>query len=74
MNYFRKELGGKCRICGYSKCMAALHFHHKKGCEKKFHISQKVGFMKIDNLKKEIDKCILLCSNCHAELTWPNKK
>lgn len=60
-------LGGKCKICGYEKCKTALHFHHLDPKEKAFGISSKAswGFEKI---KSELDKCILLCSNCHAEI------
>lgn len=60
-----QEAGGKCTKCGYSKSVAALHFHHKK--EKSFGISAS-GFTRgIDILRKEIKKCVLLCANCHAE-------
>jgi hypothetical protein len=60
-------LGGKCKICGYNKCNAALQFHHKNPAEKDFTISMATswGFEKI---KSELDKCVLLCANCHAEV------
>jgi len=61
--------GGKCEICGYNKCMAVLVFHHRDEKKKSFNISQKVG-QKLSNLKKEADKCMLLCANCHRELHW----
>ena len=59
-------LGGKCWVCGYSKSMRALVFHHKDPNEKKFSIggSQEIRWEK---LVKELDKCVLLCANCHAE-------
>ena len=59
-------MGGKCQTCGYDKSINALHFHHKNPNEKKFQISGKS--ISFDKLKKEADKCILLCSNCHHEL------
>lgn len=60
-------LGGKCSSCGYSKCSAALEFHHLDSKEKdKNYNSFKTLFN--DRLKKELDKCILLCSNCHREI------
>lgn len=58
--------GGKCQICGYNKCMRALEFHHKDPTQKDFGISRQLN-RNIDDLKAEVDKCILLCSNCHAE-------
>lgn len=59
--------GGKCEICGYDKCIDALEFHHTNPFEKEFGISN--GDIKsLDKLKKEADKCILVCANCHREL------
>ncbi len=58
--------GGKCEICGYDKCPSALHFHHKDSNEKDFAISGKS--YSFERLKKEVDKCILVCSNCHSEI------
>ena len=63
VNYF----GGKCQICGYDKCMNALSFHHINPDEKEYSPSYVVGRWKWERAKKELDKCILLCLNCHAE-------
>jgi len=57
--------GGRCMRCGYNKCVAALHFHHRNPNEKDFGISAKTK--SFDVMKLEVDKCDLLCSNCHAE-------
>lgn len=61
--------GGKCIKCGYDECIAALEFHHKNKEEKEFTISkyQNLSWIRI---KKELDKCDLLCSNCHKELHY----
>lgn len=59
--------GGKCERCGYNKCMRALEFHHLNPQEKDFGISVNLS-RTIDELRAEVDKCILLCSNCHAEV------
>lgn len=70
--------GGKCQECGYNKCMRALHFHHVDPSLKEFGIFEsRPGFKKTRNwdlLKIEIDKCILLCGNCHMELHDKDEK
>ena len=55
-------MGGCCQICGYNKCEAALHFHHLNPHEKDFTISSKSNW---EDIVDELDKCILLCANCH---------
>lgn len=57
--------GGKCEKCGYDKSSWALDFHHKDPEQKSFSISK--GKKSFETLKPEIDKCELLCKNCHAE-------
>ena len=57
--------GSKCEMCGYDRCIEALEFHHSDPDKKDFSISTKIfGFEK---MKKEVDKCLLLCSICHRE-------
>lgn len=58
--------GGKCEKCGYNKCVKALTFHHLDPKEKDFTISGKSW--SVERLKKEVDKCIMVCSNCHIEI------
>ena len=61
--------GGKCELCNYDKNISALEFHHLNPEEKDFTISgYKCGW---EVLKKELDKCILVCSNCHREIHNP---
>ena len=60
--------GGKCEICGYNKCISALEFHHKDPQEKDFAIGAKGYTRSIEKNKKEVDKCILVCANCHREI------
>lgn len=60
--------GGKCKSCSYSKCQASLDFHHRNPDEKEFAICKKYGCCKLsERIKKELDKCDLLCANCHRE-------
>ncbi len=60
--------GGKCEICGYSKCVQALEFHHLDPNEKEFGIGQDGETRSWERTKRELDKCILVCSNCHREI------
>lgn len=59
--------GGQCQTCGYKKCLAALDFHHINPKEKDFVISRKKHRSDWSLIKKELDKCELLCANCHRE-------
>lgn len=62
-----KYKGGKCLSCGYSKYLGALEFHHLNPLEKEFALS-KTRSQSWSRIKPELDKCILLCSNCHKEI------
>ncbi len=64
-----EQKGGACILCGYNKCTAALEFHHVDPTEKEFQINKRWGNSR-ESLQKEIDKCVLLCSNCHRETHW----
>lgn len=59
--------GGECEFCGYSKCVDALEFHHRNPKEKDFHMAQASTRNFTESIMKELDKCSLLCSNCHKE-------
>jgi 5-methylcytosine-specific restriction endonuclease McrA len=61
-------LGGKCQKCGYATCLDALEFHHVDESCKDFGISSKGYTRSWDCVKRELDKCTLLCANCHREL------
>ena len=59
--------GGKCEICGYNKPFVSCYdFHHRNPAEKEFRIGG--CSKKFDTLKKEVDKCQLLCKLCHYEI------
>lgn len=73
LQMFKRECveykGGKCSICGYDKCLASLDFHHTNQDDKEFNISgMRFGYRVTDGVKKELDKCILVCRNCHSEI------
>lgn len=61
--------GGKCERCGYSTNISALEFHHLDPSEKDFGISSTKHSW--EETKRELDKCILVCSNCHREIHNP---
>jgi len=60
--------GGKCEVdtCKYNKSVWSMGFHHQDPKEKDFNISGKS--YSFERLKKEVDKCVLLCGNCHGEV------
>jgi len=60
-----KYLGGKCELCGWTGNQAAFQFHHKNSLEKDFIIGN-VANKSWEIIKKELNKCMLLCANCHS--------
>lgn len=58
--------GGKCFLCGYNRCVGSMHFHHKDPSQKEFNITALT--ISFEKLKSEVDKCVLVCSNCHGEI------
>lgn len=63
-----EEAGGSCRLCGYDKSPVALEFHHVNPSEKQFGLAEGGMARSIDRIRAEARKCVLLCSNCHAEV------
>lgn len=59
----------KCCKCGYTNIFGSLDFHHRDPKEKDFELSQvykTLSFDKfIEEVAPEIDKCDILCPNCH---------
>jgi len=62
--------GCKCSICGYCKHPAALCFHHVDPSRKDPNFD-KMKFWSFDRIKSELDKCVLVCANCHIEAHHP---
>jgi hypothetical protein len=75
VKYFRNKIkersveykGGKCIVCGYDRCIKALEFHHTNPEEKDFTVGSNTN-RAWEKIKKEIDKCVLVCANCHREI------
>ena len=70
VNEYKKTL--KCVVCGESH-PATLDFHHKNRKEKEKGICffMMNGYA-IKTIKKEIEKCEILCANCHRKLHYEN--
>lgn len=60
--------GGKCECCGYDKYIGALEFHHRDPSQKDFGLSHKGMTRSWDKMVDELDKCIMVCANCHREI------
>lgn len=63
-----ERLGGACQNCGYNRNLAVLQFHHIDPETKEISLdARSMGNVSLDRLEKEIQKCKLLCANCHIE-------
>jgi hypothetical protein len=62
-----EEAGGCCCVCGYDRCIVNLHFHHVDPKEKLFPMTMAIG-KSIETFRKEAEKCVLVCANCHGEI------
>jgi len=60
--------GGKCQVCSYMKYNGALELHHVDKTNKSFGIGEKGYTRSWKIVKAELDKCVLLCANCHREV------
>lgn len=63
-----KKVEKGCVVCGYNKCTQSLDFHHLNKNDKDFEVSRLVNRCNWDKLLKEIDKCVVVCRNCHGEI------
>lgn len=61
-------LGGKCIVCGYAKYESALEFHHLDDKSKDFGLSEKGMTRSWERIRQELDKCVIVCANCHREI------
>lgn len=63
--------GGRCAQCGYEEHMSAFDFHHLNPLKKDYCIGTMIArSYNWEKIKKELDKCIVLCANCHRKLHW----
>lgn len=66
-------LGGKCIRCGHQGWAATFEFHHRDPSKKEFQISSG-NTNSWNSIKKEVEKCDLLCSNCHREVHYSSQE
>lgn len=65
--------GGRCSRCGYQGNLPALAFHHLDTTSKSFKLDvRSLSNRAFESVLPELDKCILVCHNCHAELHYPD--
>lgn len=63
-----------CSKCGESH-IATLHFHHVNPKDKDANVASALrDGWSIARLKKEIEKCIVLCANCHSILHYDEQQ
>jgi hypothetical protein len=64
------KIGLKCQICGEDH-PATIVFHHRDPTKKKWPIARGIadGYSK-EIILEEMDKCDVLCANCHHKLHW----
>ena len=60
-------MGGCCQICGYNRAITALDLHHLNPADKEFGIGAILN-KDWELMNSEIQKCILVCANCHREI------
>jgi hypothetical protein len=76
--WLRENNHATCESCHYSKCLAAIEFHHTDPTEKKFTVGtfmrRKCNNKNKKTVKEEISKCKVLCANCHRELHNPQEE
>jgi hypothetical protein len=64
-----EAMGGACCICGYNKCTSALALHHLDPSKKDFALSSlRANPKRWQTVVAELEKCILVCHNCHNEI------
>ena len=65
--YLAAAFGGKCTICGYDRCLAALDYHHVEPKDKQLSTAMRNGYA-WKRIVQEARKCTILCCRCHREL------
>jgi DNA-directed RNA polymerase subunit RPC12/RpoP len=60
------QRGGRCEMCGATpRNMELFHFHHRDPLGKVSDVSKMIKSASMNRLQAEVDKCDLLCRDCH---------
>lgn len=74
LKQIKDRYGTSCSICGYNKNYAALEFHHTNMKSKEFSPAVLIySSYDLEQIFKELDKCVLVCANCHREIHYPEQ-
>jgi len=68
--FLREFKENPCQGCGVIYPYYVMDLHHRDGEVKEALISQLVNKTTLPRLKRELEKCDLLCPNCHREETF----
>lgn len=63
--YIIQIKGGGCQRCGVSYHYSVYDLHHREPDKKEFSIGSDICNISMEALLEEVEKCDLLCSNCH---------
>ncbi len=63
-----KIMGGMCMLCGYKNHPGVFDFHHVDASTKLFGVSSGGFSRSWTSIYSEIQKCVLVCANCHREI------
>ena len=66
--WMNRQKCSPCKDCHIQYSPWVMHFDHRNPEEKKFNVSQMIK-RPLDLIQKEINKCDVVCANCHAERT-----
>ena len=62
----------QCNICGLKRIteedMAMFDFHHVDPSDKGFELGDNIECRTWESIKNELDKCLMLCANCHRKI------
>ena len=65
--------GKSCAKCGYNRCAEALEYHHTDPNSKIDTVARLATHSNIEAALAEIEKCSILCANCHREYHFLNR-
>lgn len=63
-------MGNKCLDCQQNFPNCCYDFHHLDPTKKDLSLSQLVGSRSWEKILIELEKCVMLCSNCHRIRHW----